>query len=186
MKAFIFWLAGINEKLAIVFRFLAWTFLALMTVFIIMQSLIFRKLLNSSLFWPEDVSLMMMIWVAFAVAPIAYRMGANVSLDMIARLIRGRASYLFYLLVHLLVLIMLILLINEAYEMIERSKIRANSIPVPMKYIYLIIPIGFGAMVLVALELGSRCLLGIFQPDDPAAQPPKPAPGFESAAAEPD
>ncbi len=185
MRASIYWLAIINEKLAAVFRFLAWTFLALMTVFIIMQALIFRKLLNSSLFWPEDVSLMMMIWVAFAIAPIAYRLGANVALDTLARLIRGRASYLLYLLIHILVLIMLVLLINEALAMIGRSKIRANSIPVPMSYIYSIMPIGFGAMVLVALELVLRCLLGIFRPDDPVAQLPKPDTDSEPAATEP-
>jgi TRAP-type C4-dicarboxylate transport system permease small subunit len=168
-------LAILNASLAAVFRWLSWTFLALMTLFIVTQ-VFCRYVLNNSLFWPEDVSLMMMIWVAFAVAPIAYRSGANVALDSFAQLFRGRASYLLYLLIHLLILIMLIFLLIEAINLIGRTKIRANSIPLSMKYIYLIMPVGFGAMIMVGLEVGRRCLVGLLRPQDPAARLPAPGP----------
>ena len=159
-------LSGVNQTLAVGFTWLAATFLALMTAFIILQ-VICRYGFNSSLFWPEDVSLMMMIWVAFAVAPIAYRTGANVALDTISRLLKGRVAYVLYLLIHLLVLTMLVLLTIEAVEMIARSKIRANSIPLQMKYVYMIMPIGFIAMICVAIELIGRCLIGLIRPTDP-------------------
>ena len=84
MKTLITGLTAVNTMLATLFRSLAWIFLALMTLFIVTQ-VFCRYLLNSSLFWPEDVSLMMMIWVAFAVAPIAYRQGTNVSLDTLSQ-----------------------------------------------------------------------------------------------------
>lgn len=171
IKKIITMLAAINIFLAVLFRWLSWTFLALMTLFIVTQ-VFCRYVLNSSLFWPEDVSLMMMIWVAFAVAPIAYRNGANVALDMFAQKLYGRASYFLYIIIHLLIIVMLIMLINEALALIGRTKIRANSIPLSMKYVYMIMPIGFGAMVLVGLELSLRCLIGLVRPQDPAARAP--------------
>ena len=171
MKTLITGLTAINTTLAILFRWLAWIFLALMTLFIVTQ-VFCRYLLNSSLFWPEDVSLMMMIWVAFAVAPIAYRHGTNVALDTISQFFSGRAGYFLQLLIHILILLMLIMLINEAINLIGRTKIRANSIPLSMKYVYMIMPIGFGAMILVALELILRCLVGLFNPVDPVAKLP--------------
>ena len=164
-------LSRINNTLAVGFRWLALSFLALMLSFIVLQ-VFCRKVLNNSLFWPEDVSLMMMIWVAFAVAPIAYRNGSNVSLDMFVRWLRGRAWFLLSLAIHLLILLMLYVLISEALALIGRTRIRANSIPLSMKYVYMIMPIGFAAMILVALELGLRSVLGLVRPDDPLARPP--------------
>ena len=171
MTSLIAGLARVNGVLTVLFSWLAWTFLALMTLFIVVQ-VFCRYALNSSLFWPEDVSLMMMIWVAFAVAPIAYRHSSNVALDTLTQFLRGRAGHLLQLLIHVLVLIMLILLINEALALIGRTKIRANSIPLSMKYDYMIMPIGFGAMALAALELGLRNIVGLRDPDDPVARYP--------------
>jgi TRAP-type C4-dicarboxylate transport system permease small subunit len=124
------------------------------------------KVFNNSLFWPEDVSLMMMIWVAFATAPIAYRMGTNVSLDPVIRMLKGRLPHLLQLLIHMLIMLMVVLLIIEAVNLIGRTKIRANSIPLSMKYVYMIMPIGLGAMVVVGVELVLRSFIGIINPDD--------------------
>jgi len=164
-------LAAINQKLAVVFRHLSWIFLAFMTLFIVLQ-VFFRYVLNSSLSWSEDVSLMMMIWIAFGCAPIAYRSGANVALDSFLRLLQGRIGYLVHLAIHLLLLTLLAVLLIESIELIQRSRIRANTIPVPMKYIYSIMPVAFVAMMLVGLELSARCIVGLIQPTNSAATLP--------------
>ena len=163
--------AWINQKLAFVFRQLSWIFLALMTLFIVLQ-VFFRYVLNSSLSWSEDVSLLMMIWIAFACAPIAYRSGANVALDTFLQMLRGRIGYLVQLAIHILLMILLAVLLVEAIELIGRSRIRANTLPIQMKYIYMIMPVSFVAMMLVGLELSLRCLMGVLQPDSAAAQLP--------------
>lgn len=164
-------LALVNNWLAAGFRFLAWTFLLFMTLSIVLQ-VFCRKVLNDSLFWPEDVSLMMMIWVAFATAPIAYRMGSNVSLDPLLRALRGRLGHFVQLFIHLLILTMIVLLIVEAITLIGRTKIRANSIPLSMKYVYMIMPIGLGAMVIVGIELALRNVVGLINPSSPFAMTP--------------
>jgi len=164
-------LAWLNRKLAFIFRHLSWIFLAFMTLFIVLQ-VFFRYVLNSSLGWSEDVSLLMMIWIAFACAPIAYRNGGNVALATFLQLLRGRIGYLMQLVIHCLLLILLAVLLVEAVELIGRSRIRANTLPIQMKYIYMIMPVSFIAMMLVGLELATRCIAGLIQPDAAAAQMP--------------
>lgn len=164
-------LTAINLVLAKVFRNLAWVLLALMTGIVVLQ-VFFRYILNSSLGWSEDVSLMMMIWVAFAVAPIAYRTGANVALDTFSQFLHGRVGFLLQLLIHLLLLIMLAVLISEALALIGRSRIRANTVPVQMKYIYMIMPVSFAAMMIAGAELILRCFSGLVRPDSDAARMP--------------
>ncbi|MEM7406526.1 MAG: TRAP transporter small permease subunit [Pseudomonadota bacterium] len=164
-------LAKVNDTLGSVFRLLSWTFLAAMTSFILLQ-VVMRYVFNNSLFWPEDVSLMMMIWVALAIAPLAYRHGGNVSLDIVSRFLPLRGFHCLSIVLHLLVVGLLVVLIQESVGMIERSQIRANSIPLPMKYVYAILPIGFGATVLVAVELILRNLVGVVRPDDPLSRSP--------------
>ena len=142
-----------------------------MTLSIVLQ-VFCRKVLNNSLFWPEDVSLMMMIWVAFATAPIAYRMGTNVSLDPLLMLFRGRASHLLHLILHIMIITLVVFLFIEAVNLIGRTKIRANSIPLSMKYVYMIMPVGLGAMAMVGVELVLRNIAGLINPNDPCASPP--------------
>jgi TRAP-type C4-dicarboxylate transport system permease small subunit len=165
-------LAFINQKLAFIFRHLSWIFLALMTLFIVLQ-VFFRYVLNSSLGWSEDVSLLMMIWIAFACAPIAYRNGANVALDTLLQLLRGRLGFLMQLLIHCLLLALITALLIEAVELIGRSRIRANTLPIQMKYIYMIMPVSFVSMLLVGVELVLRCSAGLIQPDSSAAKMPQ-------------
>ena len=65
------------------------------------------------------------------------------------------------------------MLINESIAMIGRSKIWANTVPIQMRYIYLIMPIAFVAMVLVAVELILRNVIGLIQPKAPVARMPQ-------------
>lgn len=168
-------LARLNRALAALFRTLAWALLALMTLIVVLQVL-FRYGLNSSLTWSEDVALMMMVWVAFAVAPIAYRQGSNVALDSLIKLIPGRAGFLLYLLMHILLAVTLLVLLSEALALIGRSRIRANTVDVDMKYIYMIMPAAFVAMMAVALELAGRCIVGLTDPAAPRARMPSDTP----------
>lgn len=45
-----------------------------------------RYLLNNSIFWSEELSRFLLIWLTFLGAPYAYRLGAHASID----LLRGR------------------------------------------------------------------------------------------------
>ena len=164
-------LTWVNVSLGRVFRFLAWIIIAAMTAIVIV-AVFFRYVLNDSLTWSEDVTLMLAIWMAFMVAPIAYRIGSNVALDTITRLLSPLIARIFSLAIHILILAMLVVLLDESLSMIGRSRIRANTVPIQMKYVYGIMPFSFVCMMLAGLELALRDILGIFRPDDEAAVHP--------------
>ena len=49
----------------------------------VLVGVFFRYVLNDSLNWTEEVAIMSAIWVAFLVAPWAYRNGGHVAIEMI-------------------------------------------------------------------------------------------------------
>jgi len=61
---------------------IAASFVAVMTVSV-MLGVFFRYVLNDSLTWVEDVSLILMVTTAFLVATYAYRTGANVAIELL-------------------------------------------------------------------------------------------------------
>ena len=74
-------LARLNEWLCNAARNIAGLLLVAMVVIVILQ-IVFRYVLNDSLSWTEEVSKTMMVWTAFLVAPWAYRVGANVRIEI--------------------------------------------------------------------------------------------------------
>ena len=176
MTALIRGLSVVNRIIGKVFCTGAWTLLAVMTG-VVVASVFFRYVLNSSLTWAEDVSLMMMIWMAFLVAPTAYRHGANVSLETVRALFKGRAAHLLGFAINALLVVLFVFVIIEAWEFIGRSRIRANTVDIQMKYIYMIMPAAFGALIVVGAELLCRNLLGIASPGAPEAMLDEPTPG---------
>lgn len=164
-------LSRVNIELGRIFRFFSWVIIAAMTA-IVVVAVFFRYVLNDSLTWSEDVTLMLAIWMAFMVAPIAYRIGSNVALDTVTRFLTPVIGRIFSLAIHVLVLAMLVVLLDESLSMIGRSRIRANTVPVQMKFIYGIMPFSFVCMMLAGIELALRDLLGLFRPDEAAAVHP--------------
>lgn len=152
---------------------LATTLIAIVLA-IMVVSVFFRYVLNSSITWSEDVILMMSIWMTFAVAPIAYRYGLNVALDTFSDALKGRAARLLQIAIHILVLLLLFYLLRECIGFVERGmKIRANTVPIQMGWIYLILPASFLAMGLAGIELLLRSITGFVSPEAPEAQLPK-------------
>ncbi len=149
---------------------------------IVAASVFYRYVLNDSLTWAEDVSLMMMIWMAFLVAPTAYRHSANVSLDTLRKLIKGRVGHLLSFAINALLAVLFVNLIVETFALIGRSQIYANTVRIEMKYVYMIMPAAFGALVLVGAELMLRNLVGIGSPDSPDAVVKETLPGSAAAA----
>ena len=81
MRQLLTQLAKINAALCGAARNLAGMLLIAMVAIVILQ-IFFRYVLNDSLSWTEEVSKTMMVWTAFLVAPWAYRVGANVRIEI--------------------------------------------------------------------------------------------------------
>ena len=147
------WLEKLNTLIIGIGRSLAWMFVAAM-VFTIVLQVFFRYVLNNALPWPEEVARALMIWMMALVAASAYREGSFVSIDMLQQYLPkalSRALKLLLLMVAMLVLYQLFVLGLEFFQRGFRT--RAATFHLPRAWIYLAMPVCFGSMLLVNLEL---------------------------------
>ncbi len=170
----IVYLARFNAATCWIGKHAGWTLIGLMTLVILLQVL-FRYVLGNALTWSEEVARFMMIWMTFLIAPVAYRHGINVSLDFFASMMTGRMKVFLAIAINLLVILFLVIFFFESFGLIERGlKLKASTLSIKMAYIYLILPISFFLMFLIAIELIGRSIQGLI---DPArAEPPKALP----------
>ena len=168
-------LGGFNKIFGLYARNLAACLVAIMAV-AVLAGVFFRYILNNSLAWTEDSSILMMIWVAFLVAPYAYRQGGHVGIELVVAALPKTAFRVIRILINLLILWLLYRFMLEALIYVERGfNMRANTIPIPIAYFRLIVPISLGMMFLIGIELILRDLLSLIDKDrdyDIANHPP--------------
>ena len=145
-------------------RFIGWTLLAIMTAIVLIQ-VVCRYGFDFSLAWAEESARYMMLWLAFSVAPLGYRLGMNVSIRTLANLLKGSWHYVLELVLNLLVTGLMGVMIWRSYGMLKRGmKMTAVSFDIPMIFIYVIVPISFALMFLVSLEIILKAIKGMIDP----------------------
>ena len=151
-------LAAVNRRLTRVGVVVGAMFIALMTLTVIV-GVFFRYVLNNSLSFVEDVSLIMMVTTAFLVAAFAYRNGANVAISFVTDRLPIRAVRVIKIVIHVLVLWILYRYLFESFALIDRGwGIKVNSLPMAWAWCYMVIPVCFIAMILAVVELLMRDL----------------------------
>jgi len=164
-------LGRVNRNAAKVSVFLASCFIGLMAI-IVITGVFFRYVLNNSLPWVEDVSLIMMVTTAFVVAPFAYRSGANVAIEILVEMTPRFTVRIIRLIINIMVLWIIYRYFFESLNLVERGwGIRINSVPLPWAIPYLIVPIAFFEMAMVAVELIARDLWGLLNKSGEADLP---------------
>ena len=93
----------INDVLQKITTILASALIGLMTL-VILYMVYFRYIINDTPYWSEEVARCMMLWMTFCVLPISYRLGSNVSLEIILSKIKGKSLTLLEIFIHLLIL----------------------------------------------------------------------------------
>lgn len=176
MKVVIAALAAVNEHIARWGRAGAGVVLAAMLVVITLQ-VVSRYVFNSSLSWTEELSKSLMVWSAFLVAPWALRTGANVGVDIFLEAMPKRARYLTELVVSAIILWILVVLLSESLDFVARGfKGRMATLPVTTGYVYLVMPVSIGAMILAGAEVALRQLGELLSGTSDPAAPHRPAP----------
>jgi TRAP-type C4-dicarboxylate transport system permease small subunit len=179
-------LGRFNELFASVARVIALSLVGVMTAAVLLQ-VFFRYVLNRPISWTEEFSIFSMIWMAFLVAPIAYRSGANVSIEVIRNLFKGRALAVLQIVLTVLILAILAILFRHSLLYVARGfGSTATSLPVTMGWIYIAMPLGLGGMIAVGLELLLRGLHELISPREPLPPlPGHPVPGMTGVAPNP-
>jgi len=153
-------LEKLNSAIMVVGANIAWVIVALMVLTILLQ-VFFRYALNDALPWPEEVARALMIWMMALVSSQAYRNKGFVAIEMLPDALPaqlGRAIKFILLVVAGLVLYKLFFLGLEFFERGFRT--RAASFKLSRAWIYLAMPVCFGTMFLVNLELILKNILG--------------------------
>ncbi|MFT4675449.1 MAG: TRAP-type C4-dicarboxylate transport system permease small subunit [Reinekea sp.] len=153
-----------NRMLMTISANMAWVLVALMVLTILLQ-VFCRYVLNSALPWPEEVARAFMIWMMALVAAQAYHNGSFVAIDMLHEMMPPAMARLLKLLLLVIAALVLFRLFTLGLEFFERGfRTRAASFKLPRAWIYLAMPVCFGTMLLVNIELILKNLLGLAAP----------------------
>lgn len=176
------WLTRLNSVLLKAGQQLAWMCVALMTIAILVQ-VVYRYVLNDALPWPEEAARALMIWMTALAAPTAYRHGGFVSITMLHDALPPLLRSLLTIILLLIAGVVLIKLFELALNFFERGfRTYTASIRLPWDpteklkraWVYLAMPVCFGGMLLVNIELLLREIGRTW--GDPAAFPAPDAP----------
>jgi TRAP-type C4-dicarboxylate transport system permease small subunit len=80
-----------NDVVLRIGRSVAIVAIALMVVAILIQ-VFFRYVLNNALAWPDEAARFMMLWMTGLIAPLAYRRGGFVAIDMVLLALPARVG----------------------------------------------------------------------------------------------
>lgn len=86
-----------NDTVLPIGRWIAIIAIALMVLAILIQ-VFFRYVLNSALPWPDEAARFMMLWMTGLIAPMAYRRGGFVAIDMVVEAMPKLVGAIVYLL----------------------------------------------------------------------------------------
>lgn len=151
-------LRAVNDLLQKIASIIASALIFLMTL-VILYMVYFRYILNDTPYWSEEVSRCMMIWMTFCVLPISYRIGANVTLEIVLKKLSGKILIMAELFIHFLILLFILNFFYHSLNFVKTGMgARAYSFDLQIGYIYLILPISFAYMFLISIEhLLNRC-----------------------------
>lgn len=188
-------LVALNNAVLRVGRTLAWIALAFMVVVILLQ-VFFRYVLNNALPWPDEAARFLMLWMTGLIAPLAYRHGGFVAIDMVPQAMPPAVGR--FLLLALLVLSLAVLVFAIGFGWSHTTGFGGNfdssslklpldwigmeAVRVKLRYMYGSLLVGIILLISVNIELILRTLLSGWASGDALPEPVGPefeARGFE-------
>lgn len=159
-----------NDRVLPLGRWLAILALAAMVLAILVQ-VVFRYLLNHALPWPDEAARFCMLWLTGLIAPLAYRRGGFVAIDMAGRALPRRPAALLSLLLLSLSLAVLVLATRIGWSEVTGfggrfataslwlPDLAGGWIRVPRSWMMASLLLGLALMIPVTVELMLRALI---------------------------
>lgn len=171
-------LQALNDGLGRVGRVLAAAAIGLMVVVILVQ-VVARYGFNNALPWPDEAARFFMLWMTGLAAPIAYRQGGFVAVDLLASMLPNRIGALLSLVLLLLSLAVLIAAVQLGYKHTNSGWLFASSslrlpldligmkaVKLKLAWMYMSLLVGFVLLTLVNIELVLRSLVRLLGGDE--------------------
>jgi len=137
--------------------------LLLLTAMVVSTSLqvISRYLFPMPLSWTEEMSRRLMSWLLFIAAPIAYRKGAQVGVDLFVNYLSATWKKYIHIIVHALIALFSVVMMQQGWIFAAKSARQISSaINISMKTVYLVIPFSGIMILLFAIEYVGNAITG--------------------------
>jgi TRAP-type C4-dicarboxylate transport system permease small subunit len=144
---------------------LAWIMLFAITMLNIVQ-VFYRYVLNDALSWTEEASLWMMVWISFAILPVAYRKGLNISMMLFRDMLKeNRIEYIIRCVYHVIVILIAVVCIDQAWQMFKGGlKLEMPALEISKAWVYAVMPPAWIFLILTVIEGLIKDIQGVFDP----------------------
>ncbi len=170
-------LIALNSIVLRIGRSVAWAALAIMVPVILIQ-VIFRYVLNSALPWPDEAARFLMLWMTGLMAPVAYRHGGFVAIEMAVHALPKKLARLLSLLLLAMGLIVAVVGIRYGWNHtmgfggnFESSSLKLpldliglESVRLKLRYMYASLLVCMVLLFAVGLELILRLIVDMIWP----------------------
>ena len=154
----------VTTPLAKVLRQAGGILLLVMTVIVVVQVL-FRYLLNIPLSWTDESSRFLMIYMTYLCLPFVYLTDKNIAMTFVTEILEQKTPRLFAfctLLAHIAAIVVFAVWIYFGWNFFQTGAVMADSLPIPMYFIYVAPPVMMMVTVLYALQKSVAALRGVF------------------------
>jgi TRAP-type C4-dicarboxylate transport system permease small subunit len=151
------------EKIAVN---LAWIMLFAITMLNIIQ-VFYRYVLNNALSWTEEASLWMMVWITFAILPVAYRKGLNISMMFFRdKLGKNRLEFIIRCIYHIIVIVIAVVCFDQAWQMYKGGyRLEMPALEISKAWVYIVMPPAWILLILAVIEVLIKDVRGILDPE---------------------
>ena len=106
----------------------------------------------TALQWSEEMNRYLLVWSTFIGASCVYKAGTHISITFLQGFFSPKVQRVIRVFVHVLCIIVFSAIVVFGFEYAVKQVQMAPSLHIPMKYMYMSIPIGFGFMIVHALN----------------------------------
>lgn len=160
-------LKRIDDKLE---EYLAAILLSFMTIFIFFQVLS-RFVFDAPLAWSEEAARFVFVWTIYISAALAVKKREHISVEVGIMFLKGKAKKAAHILADLIFLVFTIFLLKDGIFLVKHlsgSQQISPALGLPMNLIYIIVPLGYGLMM---LRLIQRIIADVKHLNDPDEEP---------------
>lgn len=110
------------------------------------------RLARHSLLWSEEVCRFMLVWATFLGASCVYKAGAHISITLLQNMMPPAVNRAMRILVHVVCIVMFCAVVYYGAIYASKQFQLAPALRIRLSYMYYSIPIGFGLMILHAVD----------------------------------
>ncbi len=145
---------------------IAWVMLFAITMLNIVQ-VFYRYVLNDALSWTEEASLWMLVWISFAILPVAYRKGLNISMMLFRDMLnRNRFEYFLRCLYHVIVIVISCVCFYQSWLMYKGGwRLELAALEVSKAWVYIVMPPAWILLILAVIEGLIKDFSGVVNPE---------------------